>query len=535
MNYITTILNNISDYNKSHDISLLQNISDILKDNNHKISFDEFSTFHNIFDYSLVECPDLFKYLILHTKDYELYTFQHKSLLNQMLTHNFNIDDKKEMLNHMLNHDKNHLNNIIQFTGTHPLFITTFQLSKDEEYIELSKLIIKNMKDIPYDTNHPLYKILCDLDSNSGLNLKLFLESGFDINSKTELDITLLTIINMGEDRKESIKQTYIKECLEVLHEFNYNFEYDDGFSYLDRHVYQEMSFDNLALIKKYGFRDFTDEEKYSLSDEYLKNKLDFPFLDFNHKDKNFISLLLRNSLGKPNIKIDIFKQIKNISKEYSFNILSKAPSERRSAIMNNFNSTILSVLYNEAKDKKEFSEFLYNISFTNRDYCKKNNIFVEEEKTTSDLNTLIKLKSFYNESEYTDLISNFNSIAHCPNELLISDHHNFKNILFQRESFTIENLFSYILTYEIDNLSENFIRDKYNSLFNHFHLSQEAEIEALNNFNPNKHSILLFNEPSTEQEMAKSILISHFEKHILNEKITTNTIKTTDNIKKRL
>lgn len=79
------------------------------------------------------------------------------------------------------------------------------------------------------------------------------------------------------------------------------------------------MSFDNLALIKKYGFRDFTDEEKYSLSDEYLKNKLDFPFLDFNHKDKNFISLLLRNSLGKPNIKIDIFKQIKNISKEYSF------------------------------------------------------------------------------------------------------------------------------------------------------------------------------------------------------------------------
>ena len=41
MNYITTILNNISDYNKSHDISLLQNISDILKDNNHKISFPD--------------------------------------------------------------------------------------------------------------------------------------------------------------------------------------------------------------------------------------------------------------------------------------------------------------------------------------------------------------------------------------------------------------------------------------------------------------------------------------------------------------
>lgn len=155
MNYITTILNNISDYNKSHNVSLLQNICDTLKNNKHKLSFDEFSTFHNIFDYSLLECPDLFKYLILHTKDYDLYTFQHKSLLNQMLTHNFSIDDKKEMLNHMLNHDKNHLNNIIQFTGTHPLFITTFQLSKDKEYIELSKLIIKNMKDIPYDTNHP--------------------------------------------------------------------------------------------------------------------------------------------------------------------------------------------------------------------------------------------------------------------------------------------------------------------------------------------------------------------------------------------
>lgn len=200
---------------------------------------------------------------------------------------------------------------------------------------------------------------------------------------------------------------------------------------------------------------------------------------------------------------------------------------------MNNFNSTILNVLYNETKDKKEFSEFLYNISFTNRDYCKKNNIFCRRRKTTSDLNTLVKLKSFYNESEYTDIISNFNSIAHCPNELLISDHLHFKNILFQRESFTIENLFSYILTYEIDNLSENFIRNKYDSLFNHFHLSPEAEIEALNNFKPNKHSILLFNEPAPEQEMAKSILISHFEKHILNEKITTNTIKTTDSIKR--
>lgn len=475
-------------------------------------------------------------------------------IMNTISNKNLSIHDKKIIFEQLHQNDPSRFNfTFIKNTS----FLEQLLLSDNEKY-ELTNFVIDHLinyleKDdsILHNIGHPVCYFLSKMDQNTPVFLELFLNNGLNVDSQfsynNKQNLYLLDYFSINNLKPDT---QIIIRCLDVLKSHNYNFKRynynsenhnNDLSNYFDFYIKNNFDITAILALKDYDINPITEQEKYLILNNYYKDKnidkeIDTIFeLGLHHArltdSKNtFLTLYINNIL-----KYDHNAFLRNTDPEFildkddlsnleklinsGIDILSPCKS-KSSALSNNYTDTnVLNFLADlNLKDQQlneRIANILYNSSFQSlKNFYKQPDL--QNYNNLSD--NIIKYRKYLTQERYSNMILNYTKFCPVSNDVFLSCADTFKDLLLSQKTFKFNTLTKYILKYESDNLSHGFIRNQYKDLFNKFNMDINQELDCMRN--------------DITGIKDYSILISHWEKHLLSQEINKshNIISTIKN-----